>query len=140
MGKKRSVCCYTAEGRAEIHDNLSLNMTLIQSLMQSPQYDKSIEFIDNRISLYSAQKGKCAVTGEFFTNTADICCHHIVPRQFGGSDKYTNLVLVKKAVHILIHAKNDDVIKSAELQLNLSKEHIRKINSFREKANLAPIV
>lgn len=139
IGKKKSICCYTAEGRAEIHDNLSLNMALIHSLMRTPQYDKSIEFVDNRISLYSAQMGKCAVTGEIFTHHSDISCHHIIPREKGSTDKYDNLILIKKSVHLLIHAVTDEAISIAKSQLDLNKEQLRKINLLREKAMLAPI-
>ena len=40
-------------------------------LTRQSLYARSIEYADNRISLYSAQKGKCAVTGESFTSTED---------------------------------------------------------------------
>ena len=36
-------------------------------LLKQPLHGKSIEYIDNRISLYSAQKGQCSVTGKEFT-------------------------------------------------------------------------
>ena len=32
-------------------------------LMQNPVLDKTIEFADNRISLFAAQYGRCAITG-----------------------------------------------------------------------------
>ena len=44
-------------------------MTNKLKLLRQQLYDRSIEYADNRISLYSAQKGYCAVTGEKFTAT-----------------------------------------------------------------------
>ena len=37
----------------------------------------SIEYADNRISLYAAQHGKCAVTGSIM-EAHDIHCHHSI--------------------------------------------------------------
>ena len=47
-------------------------------------------------------------------------CHHKVPLENGGTDKYSNLVLVTEAVHILIHATVKETIQKylKELQLN----------------------
>lgn len=84
MNKKRSVCGYAAEGRRGLHDNLRVNMTLLTTLMRQPLRNRSAEYADNRISLYSAQWGKCAVTGIEFQVTQDIHCHHITPRGKGG--------------------------------------------------------
>ena len=61
--KKKTVNRYTPEGRAEIHKNLGVNTDTIIWLMRTPVLDKSIEFADNRISLFAAQYGRCAITG-----------------------------------------------------------------------------
>lgn len=136
IGKKKTICCYTPEGRKEIHDNLSLDMSVMHSLMRIPQYGKSIEFVDNRISLFSAQMGKCAVTGQPFTQPNEIHCHHIIPKAKGGSDKYNNLVLVMNSVHILIHAVDDEMITALLNKLNLNREQLKKLNALRTKAGL----
>ena len=80
-------------------------------LTRQSLYDRSIEYADNRISLYSVQKGKCAVTRESFTSTAEIYCHHKIPKSQGGTDEYSNLILVTATVHKLIHATNADIIQ-----------------------------
>ena len=64
MNKKRAICSYTAEGRKGIHDSLETNKRLMIELMQQPLYGRSCEYADNRIALFSAQVGKCAVTGQ----------------------------------------------------------------------------
>lgn len=61
--KKKSINRYTPEGRAEIHKNLGINTDTMIWLMQNPVLDKTIEFADNRISLFAAQYGRCAITG-----------------------------------------------------------------------------
>ncbi len=50
--------------------------TISIKLLQQPLYGRSIEYADNRISLYNTQKGKCAVTGEEFTAAEDITTLH----------------------------------------------------------------
>lgn len=135
MNKKRSICCYTKEGRREIHENLKVNMSLMLQMMKQPLYDRSAEYADNRISLFSAQWGKCAVTGIEFQVLADVHCHHKLPKESGGSDKYENLVLVLEPVHKLIHAKEKKTIEKYLNILNLNKEQLGKLNKLRKMAN-----
>ena len=136
MNKKSSICCYTPEGREGLHENLRVNIPLMLALMRQPLYDKSAEYADNRISHFSAQWGKCAVTGREFRTTADIHCHHILPREYGGDDKYENLALVLVSVHKLIHATQKDTVAKLLSELNLKREQLKKLNQLREKANL----
>ena len=70
--------------------------------MNNPCGKQSVEYNDNRIALYVAQKGKCAVSGvELEANQVD--CHHKKPLVLGGNDSYQNLIIVSDVVHILIH-------------------------------------
>lgn len=139
MGKKRSINKYTPEGRIDIHDNLQINKRLLCDLMRHPLFGRSAEYADNRLSLFSAQWGKCGVTGRTFESAGDIHCHHITPRSKGGSDKYSNLVLVLKPVHKLIHASAPETIAYYLKLLNLDKSQVRKINHLREEAGLLPL-
>ena len=139
MGKKRSINKYTPEGRIDIHDNLQINKRLLCDLMRQPLFGRNAEYADNRLSLFSAQWGKCGVTGRTFESAGDIHCHHITPRSKGGSDKYSNLVLVLKPVHKLIHASAPETIAYYLKLLNLDKSQVRKINHLREEAGLLPL-
>ena len=139
MLKKRSICCYTPDGRKGLHDNLRVNVSLMLALMRQPLYGRSAEYADNRISHFTAQWGKCAVTGQEFRGTAEIHCHHILPREHGGDDKYANLVLVSDTAHKLIHAVIPDTINKYRNILNLNKEQTAKLNKFRENAKLLPL-
>ena len=102
--------------------------------MKQSSFDESIEYKDNKISKFSSQQGKCAVTGKVFVTTDEIHCHHIIPKEFGGDDSYQNLVLVLDLVHRLIHAKKEDTIRQYLDILKLESEELRKVNSYREKA------
>ena len=134
MAKKRSVNPYTAEGRKGIHDNLRVNTVLMRKMMAQPLYGRSAEYADNRISLFSAQWGKCAVTGKEFVSLESIHCHHIIPRSKGGTDKYQNLVLILLPIHKLIHATQKSTIDYYLEILELDEKQLAKVNNYREKA------
>lgn len=108
--KKKSVNKYTTEGRAEIHKNLMIDTFTLLKLMQNPIQNRSIQYADNRISLYAGQYGKCAITG-IKLNYSDIHCHHKIPHHKGGNDEYKNLIIIHKDIHRLIHATELDTIK-----------------------------
>lgn len=139
MVKKRSVSPYSTEGRSGIHDNLRVNTALMWLMMKQPLSGRSVEYADNRISLFSAQWGKCAITGKEFTTLDSIHCHHIVPRDKGGTDKYQNLVLILLPVHKLIHAVRESTIAHYLKILNLDEKQLAKVNEYREKAGNAKI-
>jgi RNA-directed DNA polymerase len=77
--------------------------------MKSSLPNRSVEYMDNRISRYSMKMGKCEVTG-IHLSAADVHCHHFMPLHLGGSDKFSNLRIVHKEVHRLIHATRKETI------------------------------
>ena len=135
----KNISIYTPEGRKTVHTNLKINMSILTELMKNSSPDRSVEYTDNRISLFSAQWGKCAVTGKEFTCSEEIHCHHIIPKKYGGSDKYSNLMLVLNSVHILIHAVTPETINKYLSILKPDKSTLNKINILREKAHNSPI-
>jgi len=127
----RAINSYTPEGRAAIHKNLDkVDMTVLRYLMRNPVAYRSIEYNDNRLSLYSAQMGKCAVTGAVMS-IGDIHCHHKKPKHLGGTDKYQNLVLVREDIHHLIHATNPNIIAKHMENLNLDPKQVTTLNKLR---------
>ena len=58
----------------------------------------------------------------------DIRCHHKVPLENGGTDKYSNVVLVTEAVHLLIHATLEETMQKYLKQLQLNKKQLEKLN------------
>ena len=107
--------------------------------MSSPALYGSVEFNDNRLSLFVAQYGKCAVTG-IKLEIDNIHCHHKTPRSLGGGDEYKNLVILHKEVHRLIHASTTASIKRYIESLELNESKIEKVNSLRIKAQREPIL
>lgn len=134
MARKREICSFTPKGREALHSNLRVNLALMLEMMRQPLYGRSAEYADNRISLFSAQWGKCSVTGREFLILEDIHCHHINPHENGGSDKYENLTLVLTSVHRLIHATDEDTIRKYLKILKLNKSQKTKLNALRLKA------
>ncbi|HGV8343348.1 TPA: group II intron reverse transcriptase/maturase [Enterococcus faecium] len=94
---------YTPEGRELIHRNQSaVSEIALRWIRSHPVVSDraTVEFNDNRISLFIAQSGKCSVTGEEL-NVLDMHCHHKIPYHLSKDDKYSNLIIVKPEVHIL---------------------------------------
>ena len=139
IAKLRKRCCYSPEGREGIHSNLQVNVPLMLNIMRQPLNDRTVEYADNRISLFCSQRGKCAVTGWEFKNVGDIHCHHIQMKKDGGKDKYDNLVLVYETVHKLIHAKNNETIDKYLTILNLTTHQLNKLNKYRKAVGLQEI-
>lgn len=113
-------------------------MSIFHELMEQNESLGSVEYMDNRISLYVAQNGKCAVT-EKVLNIDDINCHHRLPRELGGGDNYSNLIIMCKEVHILIHATEKATIAYYLEHLKLDKSQLSKINRLRKLAQLEKI-
>lgn len=132
--KKFNVCNYTKEGRAEIHKKLGFNTNVMLQMMKQKLPNKSIEYMDNRISLYAGQKGKCAVTG-MELNINDIHCHHKIPVKNGGTDKYENLIIIHKYIHILIHATTQETIDKYKSMIKINEQSMIKLNKLRKEAN-----
>ncbi|MCM1529697.1 MAG: group II intron reverse transcriptase/maturase [Alistipes sp.] len=136
MYKKKKICKYTAEGREEIHKRLKFDesvMTVLHMLAKAVISNRSIEYLDNRVSLYAAQYGKCAVTGKVLW-IDEIHCHHKKPTSQGGTDEYNNLVIVHKDVHMLIHAVKSETIQAYLDKIKPNKSQLDKINKFRMSA------
>lgn len=136
LGKKKEVNLYTLEGRKYRHKELSFpNSYLLKELASHPVEGQSIEFNDNRMSLFSAQYGKCAVTGKEFLDTSEVHCHHKVPKELGGKDNYQNLILVLPEVHRLIHASREVTIRMYMDALKPNEKQLERINKLRTEAN-----
>ena len=140
MLRRYGITPYTADGRDLVHDSLSFhNRGLLKEMSKNPIYGASVEYNDNRLSLFSAQNGKCAITGQEFLTTNEIHCHHKKPRNLGGKDEYSNLILVLDRIHEIIHMINKDVIRERLLQCHITSKQLKKINSLRECAGLETI-
>jgi group II intron reverse transcriptase/maturase len=99
---------------------------IMNYMMDNPIENRSIEYNDNRLSLYIAQKGKCYVTGKLL-EIDEIHCHHKKQRAKGGGDEYKNLVIIHKDVHRLIHLKDNNKIYEQTEVLKLDESQAKKL-------------
>ncbi len=127
----QDICNYTPKGRRKIHDSLqNFDYDILMYIMENPIKGQSIEYNDNRISLYVGQRGRCYVTGEKL-QISDMEAHHKKPKIQGGKDEYGNLVFVKYDVHKLIHATNGKTIeKYLKKLVNISVD-FERLNKLR---------
>ncbi len=138
VGIKGKYNHYTPEGREVLYKSYDIDIDIMHYLLENPERNMSVEYNDNRISLYSGQCGKCAITGDKL-EIGNMECHHKVPRDMGGDDTYGNLILVTKMVHILIHAKQENIISNYVKILNLTDKGMKKLNKLRVLAGLEEI-
>lgn len=139
MAKKAAVCSYTVEGRALIHTNLSMNSSVLSGLRNQPSMGRSTELTDSRISLFSAQRGKCALSGELFENAADIVCWLKTPAELGGKERYRNMILFHNRFLPLLQECPKNELKEIADTLKATKELMLKVNSLRQQAGLSAI-
>lgn len=137
MMKRCITNSYTPEGREAVHKMLgkSIDTGIMHYLMRNPIPYQTAAYNDNRISLYCAQYGKCAVTGRKL-GIKEIHCHHKLPKYLGGTDEYKNLAIVSEDVHRLIHATNPETIRKYLEKLNLDVKQLKKLEKFRSLAKV----
>ena len=138
--KRREINKYVLKNEAEYHVPNSISFEIIRYLMENAYKWESIEFADNMLSRYIAQKGNCAVTHKPL-RLHNMECHHIKPRQGGRreNNSYENLVLLCTEAHRLITATRKETIEKYVQMLNLDEKQLAKINKFRKLAGMAEI-
>lgn len=130
MNFNQEKCNYTIEGRKLIHDSLKeISSERMAEIMNYNNPRKSIEYCDNRISLFVGQNGKCSVTGNFLTSK-NMEVHHKIPQELGGTDDYNNLTIVTYEIHKLIHATNLETINKYRDYIYNNKV-LEKLNKLR---------
>ena len=131
-GFNQDLSNYTKKGRNMLHSKLGyIDNHVLSYLARHPLKNESVEFNDNRLSLYSAQKGKCRITG-IPLNENNIYIHRIIPKNKGGTDEYKNLILTTGTVHNLIHMDKESLLYFMK-QIKFTKNQLRKLNQFRKK-------
>jgi len=134
----QGICNYTVEGRLK-YKRLQPSITReIQKMLDNCSSHRNAEYLDNRISRYLMQNGKCTITG-YFLEAEDVHCHHVTPIASGGKDKFRNLIIIHNWTHKLIHATRQETIDQYLELLKLDEKQLRKLNKYREKCNLTKI-
>ena len=140
MAKESAVNDYTVQGRQRINELCKkqyYSEEFVKNILK-PIKGASSELNENRITLYTMQKGKSRISGNMLLPN-DIEVHHKVPRHLGGTDKFANLCLITRMEHKLVHAVNVDTIKKYLKNLGLNAKSLKKVNALRELAKLEPI-
>ena len=122
------------QGKEDTYENVDLqkaiNPQILQNMMEHPVQGRSVEFNDNRISLYVAQRGRCGITHEpLEPHQMDV--HHIIPVEQGGKDNYSNLIIVTTEAHRLIHATHPKTIEKYCNALSKSDVNWIRLNKLR---------
>lgn len=139
MHVKKGINKYTKEGRKLVKE--PTDVIIIENMCKMMNFHKAgqtVEYLDNRISRYVAQKGKCAITGKLLS-IEEIHCHHKCPKKDKGDDSYENLIILHKDVHKLLHATKEETIQKYMQTLNLTPEQLQKLNKLRASINNAEI-
>lgn len=139
IGISATVCCYSAEGRSRIHENLEIDTTLFARLRSNPPDSRSMEYADSRLSLLAAQRCKCSISGELFRQADDVECHLIVPKNLGGKERYANMILFHKMYLPFVTFTDIATLKEMCRKLKIPKKHLTKINRLRTAAQLAEL-
>ena len=141
MAKESVVNDYTPAGRNRINE-LSVKEYYGEEFVRAmlkPLKGESALLNENRITLYTMQKGKSRISGRPLS-PRDVEVHHKTPKHLGGTDEFANLCLVTRMEHKLIHAVNKDTIAKYLRNLGLSAKSLKKVNTLRELAGLEPIL
>lgn len=130
---------YSPQGRELLNNEIKkgFDISIVRRMLNEELFDSTVAFRDNRISLYCAQRGRCAITGKVLEYD-EMHCHHNIPKEFGGTDEYKNLIIVTQKVHTLIHATSEDTIQKY-ISVIENQKHLDKINKLRRLCKLNDI-
>ncbi|MGU9064749.1 hypothetical protein ACV3WU_15085 [Clostridium perfringens] len=141
MNKRKDINKYTPNGRLSIHKNITtVEQWKINWLRENSVINKraTVEFIDNRISKFIAQHGKCGITSKELILT-EMYCHHIKPYCKSQDDSYNNLIILTDDIHKLIHATNKEIIEILKSSVKLDETQLKKLNKLRKRVGNRPI-
>jgi RNA-directed DNA polymerase len=73
-------------------------------LVNTSKHIKNSRLAMFRISKYSSVKGISYLSGNFVP-VKEYHCHHIKPREKGGTHDFGNLCVLSEAEHMILHSK-----------------------------------
>lgn len=135
MRKSRRINPYTPEGRAEIHDNLRIDVNSMLWLMGHPIPTESVRYNDNRVSLYAGQDGKCAITGKKL-DVQTCICYRKTNNCKKGNDSYQNLLFLSLQGLAIVSSEDMMSVVALVKEYSLNAKVITKVNKLRATAGL----
>lgn len=85
------------------------SMADIDYLVNTSKYIKNSRLAMFRISKYSSTKGKSLISGEYVP-VMEYHCHHIKPKNLGGTNDFDNLCVLSESEHRILHSKNPELL------------------------------
>ena len=92
-----------------------------------------------RIAAFPYWKGVCSISGEKFITATEIACHLKTPKEYGGLERYSSLVLIHKKYVPLLQTGDAKSLRDICRLLKVTKKQLTKINTLRKAAKLAAI-
>ncbi|MBR1708983.1 MAG: group II intron reverse transcriptase/maturase [Clostridia bacterium] len=131
---KKEICNYTEAGRALQNIKIGAPEVILSWLARHTPPSLSIEEADNRISAFSAQKGKCSILGVPL-EMGGVVVLHKNPRLGRGVGRYRNLTLVCVLAGSIINEPDPSVARSMLAGLKIDQKAIKTINKLRKYRN-----
>ena len=126
----QDICNFTEHGRSRIHEEIALvTKGEIRILLEYKDTTKSVEFNDNRISVFIAQQGNCYITNRRHSPTDMVCIYKNITDT--DRDKYQNLVFVEIPISKAILTESVQQAKMWLMNYGLSSQQKRKLNKIR---------
>ena len=126
----QDICNFTEHGRSRIHKEIALvTKEEIRILLEYKDTTKSVEFNDNRISVFIAQQGNCYITNRRHSPTDMVCIYKNITET--DRDKYQNLVFVEIPISKAILTESVEQAKMWLMNYGLSSQQKKKLNKIR---------
>ena len=126
----QDICNFTEHGRSRIHEEIALvTKGEIRILLEYKDTTKSVEFNDNRISVFIAQQDNCYITNRRHSPTDMVCIYKNITET--DRDKYQNLVFVEIPISKAILTESVQQAKMWLMNYGLSSQQKRKLNKIR---------
>lgn len=126
----QDICNFTEHGRSRIHEDIALvTKGEIRILLEYKDTTKSVEFNDNRISVFIAQQGNCYITNRRHSPTDMVCIYKNITET--DRDKYQNLVFVEIPISKAILTESVEQAKMWLMNYGLSSQQKKKLNKIR---------
>ena len=126
----QDICNFTEHGRSKIHEEIALvTKGEIRILLEYKDTTKSVEFNDNRISVFIAQQGNCYITNRRHSPTDMVCIYKNITET--DRDKYQNLVFIEIPISKAILTESVQQAKMWLMNYGLSSQQKKKLNKIR---------
>ena len=131
MMPNRELCNYTESGRALLKIKLGAPEAILQWLARSSPPNMPIEEADNRISAFSAQKGKCSIFGTPL-EMGGVVVLRKNPHMGKDVSRYRNLTLVSVLAAGIINEPDPGMARSMLIGIPIGQNALKAINKYRK--------